>query len=378
MGINLTDYNIVKMQYCEDRTIAFLHYKDDGYYYVTIIVLQEQRAVYEIKLPLTYTNTGLQAFVLQGWCSMHNPNISPIEKYYHVNDDILRTFRQVEDLVFFEIDTANNTIILYAKTNIFGFKNSEFVEMESDAEVGYFVEVYNFNGVLLTSHKLTADIFYIETAAFKCDSKIFITYDNGDKLLVWDLSTHETVFRGIIIPYIISGKGVMGEWLYGHIYANRQDCIAYIADDPTHGGFGVKVIQLLPDSSLQIVFDQNEFDMEYGFQNLAFRYDGERLAVLWMTPHENIKILEYSLSDSKMPVRTITTPYTSREESIFNCRYFSENKICMATENKLILYDLEHQTVNEFLRDNMSPFIVRQRQLFYFYNNELTEYSEAF
>lgn len=95
--INDINYNIVKLDYNSDHhKLAILHYKEDGMYYVTVFDFSTFQIDFEVVLDLSFSTYILHSLTKY-------PNFEAYVKYYNVNDDVSRKFRQLKSFGIFQI-----------------------------------------------------------------------------------------------------------------------------------------------------------------------------------------------------------------------------------------------------------------------------------
>lgn len=371
MAVYSFDYNVIELAYCDEQSkLALLHYKEDSAYYITIINHLTKQVEKEFALDLTFLASTWSNVWLDD--NAHH-NYEPYKKYFGVNDGVLRKFMGLDQLKTFKVDFNHNQIMLFGRVLAYSILDS-VKSVEEYSNDKYIFQVYNFDAQLQLQETFVNDDLY--DVAYS-NNKLLMVSDRGMKSLeVFFCETRETCFFDLL-----ENEGVVGSKEFNYEYMeflislDGTNRFAFIAQNPTYGVQGVKIIEFLKPKEIKLIYDQDDFKFESSFKKLAFNYKLDEFVVLEYHQSDRFNLGVYATSNTEKPIKVIETRYRYSSNFI-DMKYFSNDKLALVRSKEIIIYNLQNGMFEtEIPRDNNSPYAITVSLIWYYFEGNLIAYA---
>ncbi|MEE1944556.1 hypothetical protein VRU48_05515 [Pedobacter sp. KR3-3] len=375
-------YHLIRLDYCSARhKLALLHYKKDGYYYLTIIDTLEQQIANEFVLNLSFSKMITEYFPLyRARYPYHYPDYSPTNQYYTVNDGLTGKFRELEMLHFFKVDFDKGEVVLFGRVFSYDYRNSNLISEDRNFDEFSF-ERYGFDGgqqIQKTfKHKDIAYAAFSQNKLFVVNSGSFS--DFNDLLVFWPETGEETFFELLNNDDLMEEKGFYYEYVEELVALGNTGRFGFIAENPTYGAMGVKIVEVLDGQTLKMYYDMDDVELEGAFRNLTFNYRLDEFVVLYYTYPGNMDIHVYAIhGEEKKPIQVIKTPYRHHDDNFNDAKYLNNEKLVIIKLDKIIIYHLPSAKLEkEIERDASSPYFVAENQIWYCFEGKLLVHHDA-
>lgn len=374
-------YHIVRLDYCSARhKLALLHYKKDGYYYLTIIDTQDEQLANEFALDLSFSKMITEYFPLYRSGFPYNyPNYAPEKQFHETNNGVTGKFRELEMLHFFKVDFEKEEVVLFGRVFSYSYHNSNLISDGRNFDEFSF-ERYGFDGrqqIQKTfKHKDIAHAAFSQDQLFVINSQSFS--DFNDLLVFWPETGEETFFELLGNEDLIGEKEFDYEYIEELVALGHTGRFGFIAENPTYGAQGVKIVEVLDGQTLKQHYDMAEVGLEGAFRNLTFNYRLDEFVVLYYTYPGNMNIYVYAIpSEEKKPIQVIETPYSHYYDNFNDAKYLNNEKLVIIKRDKMIIYHLPTAKLErEIDRDPSSPYFVAENQIWYCFEGKLLVYQD--
>ncbi len=372
-------YHLVRLDYCSARhKLALLHYKKNGYYYLTITDTLNQQLVNEFALDLSFSKMIIEYFPLYRSGFPHNyPNYSPEKQFHETNNGTTRMFRELEMLHFFKVNFDKEEVVLFGRVFSYSYRNSNLISDGRNFDEFSF-ERYDFSGKQQLQktfkHKDIAHATFSLDKLFVVNSQTFS--DFNDLLVFWPETGEETLFELLDNDELMEERGFYYEYIEELVALGNTGRFGFIAENPTYGAMGVKIVEVLDGQTLKMYYDMDEVELEGAFRNLTFNYRLDEFVVLYYTYPGNMDIYVYAIhGEEKSAIQVIKTPYRYYNDNFNDAKYLSNEKLVIIKRDKLIIYHLPTAKMErEIERDPSSPYFVAENQIWYCFGGKLQIY----
>jgi hypothetical protein len=299
---------------------------------------------------------------------------------YHTSNDLVKNFTSdftlIDSVYTFDVDFNNGHILLQAKLK--RYNTTEKEGRNSDRQLNCLI--LNLKGEIVFQEQIDSKNphSYNVFLSFWNDQTLFLIDDGYDaNLRFWKFATRDFAQIDLIYNDDIILDEVPYEYIrYFDIHKPTKK-IGLIFENPTYGVDSIKIFEFNETEVLNPIF--NYVYENKNFQFFAFNPLGDEFSLLEYTNSQeynkaNVSIHTYSLNVTHKPKSTIITTVNYHSDFIKRVQYYSAEILCIATHQRLILYNLITGDVVVELPGYDQYFISHER-IFYFLNKRLRTFN---